>query len=213
MICGIYVIENKTNGMKYVGQSSNLKRRINAPHDGCLYLSRAFEKYGKDNFEAYVIEYCDKQYLDEKEKYYIKELQSHSSQNGYNISWGGKTPMKDRKHTKESKEKISLSISGEKNPMFNKKHSKETRLLFSIQRLNNKNGINNKNGLGHKRKNATSKYYGVSWNIERQNWYVGITLKGKGIRIGSYKTEADAAKAYDKYIIEHDLENPLNFKN
>ena len=56
-----------------------------------------------------------------------------------------------------------------------------------------------------KRKNSTSKYKGVSWAKDRQRWYVGITVKGKRIGIGRFTDEIEAAKAYDKYVLENNL--------
>lgn len=56
-----------------------------------------------------------------------------------------------------------------------------------------------------KRKNSTSKYRGVSWSKERQRWCAYVTFKGKHYGIGRFKDEIEAAKAYDKFLIEHSL--------
>ena len=56
-----------------------------------------------------------------------------------------------------------------------------------------------------KRKNATSRYKGVSWSNERKRWCVGVTVKGKRTALGRYTDEIEAAKAYDKYILEQNL--------
>jgi hypothetical protein len=51
-------------------------------------------------------------------------------------------------------------------------------------------------------KKSSSKYKGVSWNKKNKNWRANITIKCKEIRkqynIGSFKTEIDAATAYNK---------------
>jgi len=115
---GIYCIENKTNGKKYIGQGIDVRKRMIAFHGNSVALLGAFEKYGKENFETYIIEFCEEKELEEKEMYWIKELKSHVSENGYNISWGGSSPMKNRTHSEETKEKIRLTKIGDKNPMF-----------------------------------------------------------------------------------------------
>lgn len=56
-----------------------------------------------------------------------------------------------------------------------------------------------------KRKNATSRYKGVSWSNERKRWCTGVTVKGKRTALGRYTDEIEAAKAYDKYILENNL--------
>lgn len=48
-----------------------------------------------------------------------------------------------------------------------------------------------------KRKNCSSKYKGVSWNKRDKYFEAYITVDKKRIRLGYYKNEIDAAKAYD----------------
>lgn len=57
-----------------------------------IAIREAIKKYGKDNFDKEIIEYIEDDekhnYVSEKEKFWIKELNSMSP-NGYNISPGG----------------------------------------------------------------------------------------------------------------------------
>lgn len=46
-------------------------------------------KYGLENFQFEIIEYCKKEELDEKEQYWINHYASNEKQNGYNIASGG----------------------------------------------------------------------------------------------------------------------------
>lgn len=48
-----------------------------------------------------------------------------------------------------------------------------------------------------------SNYKGAYWNKSLKKWYSNITLYGKTVRIGSFKTEIEAAKAYDKKAREY----------
>jgi len=48
-----------------------------------------------------------------------------------------------------------------------------------------------------KRKNALSKFFGVSYDKQRHRWMASIKTHGKTIYLGRFDDEADAAKAYD----------------
>lgn len=55
---------------------------------------------------------------------------------------------------------------------------------------------------------ALSNYYGVHL---RTVYTADIRLSdGRRLRIGSFNTELQAAEAYDKYVIENDLQMPIN---
>ena len=55
---------------------------------------------------------------------------------------------------------------------------------------------------------AKSKYKGV--NRLCSKYQAKIHHKGKTIFINSFKTEIEAAQAYNNYVIEHNLNRPLN---
>jgi len=63
--------------------------------------------------------------------------------------------------------------------------------------------------FGKKRKNASSKCFGVS--KAGKGWKIQTSVNGKNIRIGYSKDEIESAKMYDTYIIKNNLPNPLNF--
>lgn len=52
-------------------------------------------------------------------------------------------------------------------------------------------------------KNKSSQYKGVSYYKRDSAWTASIRVNGKGIRIGKYDSEIDAANAYDKAALEH----------
>src|SRR3989304_1436717 len=62
-ISGIYKIINKTNGKYYVGSSNDIigrwfthKSQLNRNNHCNPHLQRAWNKYGKDNFEFIIVE-------------------------------------------------------------------------------------------------------------------------------------------------------------
>ena len=73
VICGIYCIENKINRKKYIGQSVDIYDRWyqhkyelsnNRHHNN--HLQNAWNKYGCENFDFYILEECDEYKLDER---------------------------------------------------------------------------------------------------------------------------------------------------
>lgn len=62
--CGIYIIQNKINNHKYIGSSINIRHRF-SQHKSTLrhnthrnkHLQNAWNKYGEENFELFIIEH------------------------------------------------------------------------------------------------------------------------------------------------------------
>lgn len=87
----IYITTNHLNGMQYIGQrkydkAGNWKNYLGSG----IYLNRAINKYGADNFSKKIIEQCKtKEELSEREKYWIKYYNATHSKEFYNIAAGG----------------------------------------------------------------------------------------------------------------------------
>lgn len=107
-ITGIYKIVHKESGKCYVGLSVNIYQRWVAHKS--FYKSgqrrssiyNALKKYGIDAFEFAVVEECHKDILEEREKFWIKELDSVN--NGYNLTWGGES---NKNVSEETRQKMS----------------------------------------------------------------------------------------------------------
>lgn len=113
-IC-IYKITNLINNKVYIGQTiTGIVNRWKGHiyKDGCRFLHNAIYKYGKENFKIEVIEYCDKDSLDEREIYWISYYKSNNRKYGYNILVGGNNGRKGL--YKLSKSKIQEIINLEK---------------------------------------------------------------------------------------------------
>lgn len=167
----IYIIENKINGKKYVGQSVDVEHRwaqhrSSAKAGGKVALHKAIRKYGEENFYLSII---DKGYSKEEvnslEIHYIAKYNTFRG-NGYNMAIGGEgngkgkdNPNFGRKHSEASKLKMSKSqkmrnnhLSG-KGPMFGKKFTEEHKKKLS-DAAKKRIGILN-SGFGKKRSKET----------------------------------------------------------
>lgn len=70
--------------------------------------------------------------------------------------------------------------------------------------------------LPKKRTVTTSKFRGVSFLKSKSLWRAGIEVEGRAITLGNFKTEEDAAEAYNaaarKYFGSHAYQNPVGRK-
>lgn len=95
----IYKIENLINQKIYIGKSavsfeyrwSEHQKNFNALRDN-MAIHHAMFKYGRDAFDAQIIEECDNSIIDEREQYWINYYDSYHS--GYNCTIGGDGALK-----------------------------------------------------------------------------------------------------------------------
>ena len=103
MKTGIYLIQNIKNGKCYVGQSKDIDKRIKEHKNAMCYknenskFNEDLKKYNICDFVFKILELCDIEELNEKEKYYSNLYDS--IKNGYNFYECGnsKVPLKDEK--------------------------------------------------------------------------------------------------------------------
>lgn len=83
----IYLTTNLINNKKYIGQHTGA---INDSYLGSgIALIQAIENYGKENFNKQILEICDKEKLNEREKYWIQYYNAFNSEDFYNLTEGG----------------------------------------------------------------------------------------------------------------------------
>jgi group I intron endonuclease len=109
----IYLIINKENGHKYVGQTTQpMNKRWQQHIQEAMRMSdkplhRAMRKHGNHNFMIKEIDECNVNLLNEREEYWIKQYNTFESAEGYNATSGGERPIFDE----ATKKKISLKMS------------------------------------------------------------------------------------------------------
>lgn len=90
----IYKITNQVNGKVYIGKTINLdgrwyKHRYLAQRGSKRHLYLSMRKYGLENFSFDVIEECNNDSLNDREKYWISVFDSTNPEHGYNKTIGG----------------------------------------------------------------------------------------------------------------------------
>lgn len=118
--CCVYLLRNTINGMKYVGVSWSLRRRIKDHKKKTgptrSYIRNAINQYGIEAFELSVLHLGERRDCLEREKQFIEE---HGSlvPAGYNICGGGQGSV--------------AAITGERNYWYGKKLSEEHKAAMS----------------------------------------------------------------------------------
>jgi group I intron endonuclease len=134
---GIYLIYNLANQRVYVGQSKNVrarlethKKKLRNSHHPNPYLLNAFNHYGEDKFVFRSVEYpedCSPENLTIREQHWIDQFNSMNPNRGYNLRPASKndphTPeviailrekSKGRIKSEEERAKLSAAKTGQK---------------------------------------------------------------------------------------------------
>lgn len=161
-IYSIYKITNLVENKAYIGFTSHnppeirWKKHIRDANRGKGFLlHKAIRKYNTDNFSFDVIYQSldDSHCLNIMEEYFIQKFHSHVSENGYNLTYGGDSPMHRKCHTnetkrlmresakkrppisQETKRKLSESKLGKNNPMFNSGISTQLKKIHECNKI------------------------------------------------------------------------------
>lgn len=135
---GIYKITNP-KGKVYIGQAINIERRFKTYFKlqckSQIKLYRSFNKYGVKNHIFEILEECDENQLNNKERYY-QDLYDVIGKNGLNLKLT-KIEDKSGKLSKESRLKMSNSHKGK---VLSEKHKLNLK-ISSLGKKNSKESI------------------------------------------------------------------------
>jgi group I intron endonuclease len=135
----IYKITSPSNRI-YVGKTNDFRKRLNAHKSSVtkskkqhIILINSFKKYGFDEHIFEIIEECDNSILDEREIYWIKELNTFNMDNplGMNMTLGG-----DGQRGKLDERRKSIAINNwfkNGHPFKGKHHTEENKKASSIR--------------------------------------------------------------------------------
>lgn len=186
MLGTIYKITNILNGKIYVGQTIQKVKRRWKSHccmnkSNCkMPIAQAIQKYGKMNFTFEILETVPQEQLSEREAYYVDFFQSNTKL-GYNVCDIEKGKIVA---TKEVRKIQSDTM-------------KRTHESHEMKIMARNNGLKRRG----KKIGGTSKYVGVSLNRigKYTYWRATSSLDGKAYNLGNFKTEEEAANAYNEF--------------
>ena len=169
---GIYKIINKVNGKYYVGRTNNFEDRwqkhktdlVKNRHHNDL-LQNSWNKYGENNFKFLIVESSESDLKELEQKYLnIAEKEQDKCYNlNFNALYGNdklslyskdkiRNSLLGKKHSIETKNKISNSKSGTNHHFYGKKLSEETKLKMSNSHKGKKHTLDSKQKISDSKK-------------------------------------------------------------
>jgi group I intron endonuclease len=132
--CGVYRILCVPTGKFYVGSSQNIPRRWQLHREKLItgkqdnpHLQRAWNRYGPDAFQWEILETTTPDRLLEREQFYLDTLRPCDHTIGFNIAPQAGAPMRGRKASEETRQRMSAAQTG-------KTQSEKTRKKLSDAR-------------------------------------------------------------------------------
>lgn len=210
---GIYLIQNKTNGKVYIGQTRHLHKRwkehkisLRGHYHRNRYLQFAWDKYGEESFQFRVLEYCAIEQLDEREQHYLdiympkglcynlaKDVKA--SRKGMIVNEESRALMRNAKLGKKASPETRILMSemrrGEKHPLFGKRHSETTLEKMRKAHQGQSSPMKGRQHSQEANQKNSEAHRGKTLSTEHKN-KISMALRGKRSR--SHKLTSEQVK-------------------
>jgi group I intron endonuclease len=212
----IYLVTNKINNKKYVGQTLrtdiNTRWKYHKSNDKRYVgqiLHNAYKKYGNSNFEYKIICICFDEDTNKYEKEYISKFNTIYP-NGYNLLEGGN----NKKHNEYTKKIISSKLKGKNHPNYGKK-LKEQHVLNIQKSLEKENIFIEKKLIGRpqneytktKIKEKINEYYKNTTKFHIKQYDLNNNLLNTYYSYSEASTKANINKSYLKRVVNSETLN------
>jgi len=188
-IIGIYGIINQESKKAYIGQSIDVmnrlrshKRHLKKGQHHCVYLQRAWNKHGFEQFTFKLLLVCAKEHLTLYEGLIFKAFDLYNSK--LEAGTGNYVRKIGLKHSEEAKQKIRNSSKGRSKPM-----SKETakKISVAVRKARKVKPVILSNGAGTNLKFESMKDVSEHLGVSLQS--VWNTLNGRQRHLKGWKAE------------------------
>ena len=223
---GIYAIVCNLNNKKYVGQTKNeFKKRLsehftdlrkNKHHSA--HLQRAYNKYGKENFDYIVIEEIPvkkgKAYFTEREQYWIDTLDTYK--NGYNACAKAELPPTAADPDKYGELTAKRAVPS--GYIIKDIHTQETQNITNLSKFCKENKLNYDRAqiaLYGANKHVYDNKYEIKYANEKEaaNCKYGVTAHLNGRKSTYIVTHPDGKEEHVPYLAEFCREHNLSHGN
>ena len=164
------------------------------------HFMRAFHKYGAENFEASIIAICDEKDLNIYEPWFINIQGCANPKYGYNKTFGGE----GNRATIETRKKMSRNhadVKGKNNPFYGKRHSDESRKKISESKKGKNHPFYGKEFSEEHKKKMSESHKGKKFSEEHKK-KMSESHKGKKLSEEHKKKISESHKG-KKFSEEH----------
>lgn len=203
----IYKVTNIINNKIYIGKTiRTLKERqqehLRKVEKEPTYFHNSIIKYGKENFIWEIIEECPNEKANEREIFWIAQLETTNRNKGYNLTTGGE----GYELSQEIKDKISKANTGKKRTLeqcqhlsevkknLHFHHSEETKKLMSLTRKGRKLNLSSEERA--RRKLPKSEKFKITLSEK---------MKGRILSEETRKKISESKKAYINLYCSNDI--------
>lgn len=192
---GIYQIQSKRNGKSYIGSAVNIEQRILRAHFLDLRkkghynprIQNHVNKYGIDDLDIFILEFCPEDRLLEREQFWLNELQPE-----FNICKRADSRL-GVKLSEETKRKFQ----GKNNPMYGRigeKHHRHGTTHSERTKEKMRKNHGNTKGEHNPNYNKHTWLYGLTKETDERVLQISERMKGNQINKGRKLTDEEKEK-------------------